>query len=140
MLVKHPQNAAVLLLLLCLEAWKGGPRKESWVGRAQNNSRGHLGASGSGAESPGCCRHGHSDLGEKAPSALTTGKTHDGARTVLAPMPRTGPNACPWETPAPRWLNASRSVPSQQPLLSSHLPKVHTNCSSSGPPPCLGFI
>lgn len=42
-------------------------------GEAQNNSHGHLGASGSGAESQGCYQHEHSGLEEKSVSALTLG-------------------------------------------------------------------
>lgn len=57
--------------------------EKKWEG-AQNNSHGRLGASESGAESQGCCRHEHSDLEEKSTSALTMGqhskllRKHDG--------------------------------------------------------------
>lgn len=50
------------------------------AGRATKNSRGRLGANGSGAESQECCQHEHSDLEEKSTSVLTLGPSDGAAR------------------------------------------------------------
>lgn len=67
-------------------------KKQGWGG-GQSNSHGHLGASGSGAESQGCCQHEHSDLEEKSTCVLPLGP-HDEATQRTAKKP--------WQ-PSPSW-------------------------------------
>ena len=57
-------------------------KKLGWR-EAQSNLHGHLGASGSGAESQVCFQHEHSDLEEKSTSALPLGANNEADSKLL---------------------------------------------------------
>lgn len=120
-------------------------KKLGWK-EAQSNLHGHLGASGSGAESQGCFQHEHSDLEKKSTSALPLGANNEADSKLLRkhssphfswpkcciPTSRPGPG----KDRLPEGLTQAARNPSLGTSTLVTRPRFPPICSSSAPPPC----
>lgn len=128
-------------------AQEHGEVKKKWGWReAQSNLHGHLGASGSGAESQGCCQHEHSDLEEKSTSALPLGANNEADSKLLKKHSSphfSWPKCCiptsrpsPGKDRLPEGLTQAARNPSLGTSTLVTRPRFPPICSSSAPPPC----